>query len=70
MTVKLRIRTLRENHPDKPSQRVMGDLLGIAESNYRKLETGYTQSITLKALDKLCKFFKCRPEDIFEYVED
>lgn len=70
MTVKLKIRELREDHPEKPTQRTMGDLLGIAESNYRKLETGYTKTISLEAIDKLCEFFKCDPGELFKRVEN
>jgi putative transcriptional regulator len=70
MTVNVRLKELREKHPDKPSQRVLGDVLGIAENNYRKLENGYTKTFTPETIDKLCKFLKCTPNDIFEYVED
>lgn len=70
MTVKLKIRELREQHPQKPTQRSMGDLLGITETNYRKLEIGYTKTISLEAMDKLCDFFKCDPGDLFIRVEN
>ena len=70
MSVKLRVRALREQHPDKPSQRVMGDYLGITETNYRKLETNYTKSISYAVIDKLCEFFKCEPGDLFTRVEN
>ena len=69
MTVKLKIREMRQNHPDKPTQRYMGDLLGITESNYRKLETGYTKTVSLEIMDKLCEFFKCEPGDLFIRVK-
>ena len=61
---------LRKNHPEKPSQRALGDVLGIAENNYRNLEKGKVKSITFIQLEKLCEFFKCNTNDIFEYIED
>lgn len=70
MSIKMKLRYLRENHPDKPSQRDLGDLLGVAEGNYRKLENGHTKSISFEALDKLCAFFNCTPNDLFEYSSD
>ena len=38
MAVIIRLKELREKHPNTPSQRALGDYLGIAEGNYRKLE--------------------------------
>jgi DNA-binding Xre family transcriptional regulator len=70
MSVTVKLRALRENHPDKPSQRVLGDLLGIAEGNYRRLENGHAKSISFDAIDKLCGFFNCTPNDILEYKND
>ena len=70
MAVRLKIREMRLNHPNKPSQRSMGDLLGIAESNYRKLETNGTSTISFEAIDILCRFFECGPGDLFEVVEN
>ena len=68
--MKVRLKELRESHPDTPSQRTLGDLLGIAEGNYRRLENGHAKSITFDALDKLCKFFGCMPNDILEFSND
>ncbi len=59
MEVRLKIRELRENHPDRPTQRFMGDLLGMTESNYRKLETNKLDSVKLSHLSKLATFFGC-----------
>lgn len=70
MVMKIKLKQLRESHPNKPSQREMGDYLGIAEGNYRKLENGFTKSISLELFSKLCEYFKCTPNDILEYVED
>jgi putative transcriptional regulator len=70
MTIKMKLRNLRENHPDKPSQRVLGDVLGIAEANYRRLENGYAKSISFDALNRLCNFFNCTPNDLLEFEND
>jgi DNA-binding Xre family transcriptional regulator len=70
MTVKLKIKDLRLKHPEKPSQRYMGDLLGMTESNYRKLESNILESVKFEHLDKLIKFFKCKLDDVVEYIEE
>lgn len=70
MSIKVKLRNLRENHPDKPSQRALGDVLGVAEDNYRRLEIGKAKSISFEAMNKLCKFFNCTPNDIFDYTND
>jgi DNA-binding Xre family transcriptional regulator len=70
MTVKLKIRELRLNHPDKPTQRFMGDLLGMTESNYRKLESNSLESVKFDHLDKLVKFFNCKIDEMMEYIND
>lgn len=65
-TVKLKIKQLRTNHPDKPSQRFMGDLLGVTESNYRRLESNLLQSVKFEHLNKLINFFECDFMDLWE----
>lgn len=51
---------LTEKHPSKPSQRELGDLLGITKGNYRRLENGKAKSINFDAVDKLCAFLIAR----------
>jgi DNA-binding Xre family transcriptional regulator len=70
MVVNMKLKDLREKHPNKPSQRELGDLLGIAEANYRRLENGHSKSISFDAIAKLCTFFKCTPNDVFEVVTE
>lgn len=71
MTVKLKIRELRIAHPEKPSQRFMGDLLEMTESNYRKLETNKLEGVKLHHLDILVKFFNCNDaNEIIEIIRD
>lgn len=68
--MKIHLKELREIHPNKPSQREVGDYLGIAEGNYRRLENGFTKSISFELMEKLCKFFKCNANDLFEFYDD
>lgn len=70
MVLKIKLKELREKHPSNPSQRVVGDYLGIAEGNYRRLENGYAKSISFESIEKLCKFFSCTPSEIMEYSDD
>lgn len=71
MKVKLRIKELREKHPDKPTQRYMGDLLGMTESNYRRLESNKLDSVKLSHLTVLAEFFNCPdPNSIMEFAND
>ena len=68
--VELKIKGMRLNHPAKPSQRELGDYLGIAENNYRNLENNKSKTISFEAITKLCEFFKCEPGELFKVVEN
>lgn len=70
MTVIIKLKKLRESHPATPSQRTLGDVIGVAEANYRRLENGRAKSITFEAIDKLCAFFDCTPNDIIDFKKD
>ena len=52
------------------TQRQLGDLLGIAEGNYRKLENNHAKSISFTHIQALCKLFECTPNDIFQLDDD
>ncbi|MBW4677779.1 MAG: helix-turn-helix domain-containing protein [Desmonostoc geniculatum HA4340-LM1] len=65
--MKIKVKQLREG--TQYTQRQVADLLGITESNYRKLENNRVKSISLDTIDFLCTFFKCSPNDIFELVD-
>lgn len=67
MNVKLKIRELRLSHPEKPSQRTMGDILGMTESNYRKLETNKLDGVKLSHLSALVDFYHVK--DISEIID-
>jgi putative transcriptional regulator len=63
----MKIKKLREG---KYTQREMADMLGVTETNYRRLENNQLQSVTFEALNKLCKIFDCTPEKLLEYIND
>jgi DNA-binding Xre family transcriptional regulator len=65
--MKLKIRELRLSHPERPSQRTMGDILGMTESNYRKLESNKLNGVKLSHLDTLANFYQC--QHISELIE-
>ncbi len=68
MPVKIKVKQLRQN--TKYTQRQIADLLGVTESNYRKLENNRIKSISLDTIDFLCTFFKCNPNDVFEIITE
>jgi DNA-binding Xre family transcriptional regulator len=68
MTAKVKIRELRLGN--NLTQRQVADLLGVTESNYRKLESNRVKSISLVTIYILCKAFSCTPNDLFELVEN
>ena len=43
---------------------------GIGKSTLSTIRNGKNKNISIKTLDKLCKYFKCRVSDIMEYIED
>ncbi|MBP5977440.1 helix-turn-helix domain-containing protein [Brasilonema sp. CT11] len=73
MAVKLHIKEMREKFLEKDkryTQRYVGDLLGITETNYRRLESGKLKSLSLQAIDTLCLEFNCTPNDLIEVVRE
>ena len=43
---------------------------GIGKSTLSTIRNGKNLNISLKTLDRLCKYFNCKVSDIIEYVED
>lgn len=64
--LKLRIRELREKHPEKPSQHTMALKLGVVESTYKRMESNQVKSIPIRHLEKLVDIFDCEVSDLFE----
>ena len=43
---------------------------GISASTLSNIRNGKNVNISVKTLDKLCKFFHCKVSDILEYIPD
>lgn len=43
---------------------------GIGKSTLSTIRNGKNLNVSLRTLDRLCKYFKCKVSDIIEYVED
>ena len=43
---------------------------GISAATLSNIRNGKNINISIKTLDKLCKYFKCKVCDILEYIED
>ena len=43
---------------------------GLSATTLSNIRNEKNLNISLLTLDKLCKFFNCRVEDILEYIED
>lgn len=43
---------------------------GIGKSTLSTIRNGKNLNVSLKTLDRLCKYFNCKISDIIEYVED
>lgn len=67
MTVKMAIKELRL--ASNKTQRELAVVLGITETNYRKLENNHVKSISFETIQFLCKYFDCGIQDIIEVVE-
>lgn len=42
--------------------------LKLSPSTMAKMSKG--QNVSLDVIEKICKYFKCQPGDIFEYIDD
>ena len=68
MTVEINIRKLR--HEKGLTLRQMADVLGITETNYRKMESNSLKSIRYEMLDTICKYFSCPIQDVLVFTDD
>ena len=46
------------------SQKKLAKLVGMAQADVSRIETGKTSAISLDVLNRLCKALKCEPGDI------
>lgn len=48
----------------------LSSAIGISNVNLSNIKTGKIKAIRFSTLNEICKFLKCQPGDILEYVED
>lgn len=51
------------------SYRKLAKEIGISHLPIWKMANGEAYNPSLEMLDKLCRFFKCKPGDLLEYVK-
>ncbi len=60
----VRIRLLGQRLAAGLSQEQLAEMVGMAQADISRIETGKTSAISLDVLDRLCKALKCEPGDI------
>lgn len=48
----------------------LSNAIGISNVNLSNIKTGKIKAIRFSTLNEICKYLKCQPGDILEYVED
>lgn len=48
----------------------LSNAIGISNVNLSNIKTGKIKAIRFSTLNEICKFLKCQPGDILEYVDD
>ncbi len=63
--------TERARHGARPlTQQQIADETGIAPSVINGLVVNRAQRVDYKTIDRLCRFFKVQPGDLFEYIPE
>ena len=66
--VKLKLEgIIKKRRLDGISSRELARRIGISHVALYKMRNGLPYNPTLKMLDKLCSFFKCKIEDVLKY---
>ena len=60
----VQIRLLEQRQAAGLSQEQLAEMVGMAQADISRIETGKTSAISLDVLDRLCKALKCQPGDI------
>ncbi len=60
----VRIRLLEQRLAAGLSQEQLAEMVGMAQADISRIETGKTSAISLDVLDRLCKALKCEPGDM------
>ena len=55
---------------NRTTSKNIADETGLGTTTISRLRNGKNGNISLKTLDKLCKYFHCEITDIIEYIED
>ncbi len=58
------IKLLEQRKSAGLSQEKLAEMVGMAQADISRIETGKTSAISLDVLDRLCKALKCEPGDI------
>ena len=68
MPVKIKVSDLLGKH--KMSMKELSDLTGIRPNTISSLYYEDAKKIEFKQIEKLCKAFNCKIEEIFEFIDD
>lgn len=53
----------------KVRSKELSEAIGITEQNLSVLKTGKAKAIRFSTLDAICRFLKCQPGDILEFID-
>ena len=60
----VKIRLLEQRKAAGLSQEQLAEMVGMAQADISRIETGKTSAISLDVLDRRCRALKCQPGDI------
>ena len=60
----VKIRLLEQRKAAGLSQEQLAEMVGMAQADISRIETGKTSAISLDVLDRLCKALRCEPGDL------
>lgn len=73
-TIKLRVQELLRQREDRENRRIrlaeLAQATGIAEDDLQALINNQTDTVSLKALARLCDYFLCTPRELLRYSAD
>ena len=68
MPIKIKVSDLLGKH--KMSMKELSDLTGIRPNTISSLYYEDSKRIEFKQIERLCKVFNCKVEEIFEFIDD
>ena len=66
--IKIKLSEMLGKH--KMTQKALAEITGIRPATISKMYYEETKRLEIDQMDKLCKAFNCKVEDLFEYVEE